>query len=156
MPRYPNMTGCHWSLAGGKGWDYAPIFEAVERYRLQDAIQFPGFVPLDELALWYNSAETFVYPSVFEGFGLPVLEAMACGVPVIVSDASSLPEIAANAGLCLPPLSVSAWTDGLRRAAGDADWRRNASEAGLREASRFTWAETARQTATAYQHAFHG
>ncbi|HYO87353.1 MAG TPA: glycosyltransferase family 1 protein [Candidatus Limnocylindrales bacterium] len=143
-------------IAGGKGWEFAPIFDAVERHQLQDAIQFPGFVPFDELALWYNSAETFIYPSVFEGFGLPVLEAMACGVPVIVSDASSLPEIAANAGLCLPPLAVGAWTEALRRAVGDDEWRRSAADAGLREASRFTWNETARQTAAAYQRAFYG
>lgn len=143
-------------IAGGKGWDYAPIFEAVERHGLREAVQFPGFVPSEELVLWYNSAELFVYPSVFEGFGLPVLEAMACGVPVAVSDASSLPEIAGGVGLCLPPLSVSAWSEALRRAAGDAGWRNEAREAGLLQAERFTWAETARQTAAAYQRAFYG
>jgi glycosyltransferase involved in cell wall biosynthesis len=143
-------------LAGGKGWDFAPIFAAVERLGLGDAVRFPGFVPFDELALWYNSAEVFIYPSVFEGFGLPVLEAMACGVPVIVSDASSLPEITGDTGLCLPPRSAEAWTNALRRAASDDAWRRSAAEAGLQRARQFTWAETARQTALAYQRAFHG
>ncbi len=143
-------------LAGGKGWDYAPIFEAVERLGLNEAVRFPGFVATDDLPLWYNSAEAFVYPSLFEGFGLPVLEAMACGAPVIVSDASSLPEVAAQAGLCLPPQDAPAWTEALRRAAGDADWRRAASEAGQREARRFTWIETARQTAASYRRAFDG
>lgn len=143
-------------IAGGKGWGYAPIFEAIERHGLGEAIQFPGFVGHDELALWYNCAELFIYPSVFEGFGLPVLEAMACGVPVIMSDASSLPEIGAGVGLCLPPLSVPDWTEALRRASEDTGWRRTAREAGLLQARRFTWAETARQTAATYQRAFYG
>lgn len=143
-------------LAGGKGWDYAPIFEAVERLDLNNAIRFPGFVPTADLPLWYNSAEAFVYPSLFEGFGLPVLEAMACGTPVIVSDASSLPEIAAGAGLCLPPQEAPAWAEALRRAAGDAEWRWTASQAGRHEAHRFSWIETARQTAAAYRRAFDG
>jgi glycosyltransferase involved in cell wall biosynthesis len=86
-------------VGGGKGWDYDAIFEAVARHRLN--VQFPGFIASDELPFWYNCAEVFVFPSVFEGFGLPVLEAMACGTPVIVSDASSLPEVGA-AGLCVP------------------------------------------------------
>ncbi len=143
-------------LAGGKGWDYAPIFEAVTRLKLGDAVQFPGYLAADELPLWYNSAEAFLYPSVFEGFGLPVLEAMACGVPVVVSDASSLPEVAGSAGLCIPPSDVSAWAEALRQLAEDDGWRRRASEAGLTEAARFTWTDTARQTAAAWTRAFDG
>src|SRR5262249_40235494 len=73
-------------IGGGKGWDYDPIYEMVSRHHLEDLVQFVGFIPAEDLAIWYNCAEVFIYPSVFEGFGLPVLEAMACGTPVIVSD----------------------------------------------------------------------
>src|SRR5690606_22272955 len=80
-------------LGGGKGWLYADIFATIERYQLGDSVQHVGFIPAAELPFWYNSAEAFLYPSVFEGFGLPVLEAMACGTPVVTSNVSSLPEV---------------------------------------------------------------
>jgi alpha-1,3-rhamnosyl/mannosyltransferase len=105
------------------------------------------------LAIWYNCAEVFIYPSVFEGFGLPVLEAMACGTPVIVSDASSLPEVAGNAGLCVPPGDVGRWTEALRQARDDADWRSTARQRGFAEAARYTWQNTARQTVESYRKA---
>jgi glycosyltransferase involved in cell wall biosynthesis len=140
-------------LAGGKGWQYDEIFATIEDYHLADDVRLPGYVPFDELPLWYNSAEVFIYPSVFEGFGLPVLEAMACGTPVIISDASSLPEVAGDAGLRLPPRDEAAWTAALRRAYEDADWRAEAGERGLLEAKRYDWRETAAQTVQSYRRA---
>lgn len=140
-------------LAGGKGWDYEAIFSAVERYNLVKEVQFPGYIAVDALPLWYNSAEAFIYPSVFEGFGLPVLEAMACGTPVIVSNASSLPEVAGNAGMCLPPQDVQAWIEGLRRAYADPNWRTQAREDGLQEAGRFSWQQTAQAAVASYRKA---
>lgn len=140
-------------LGGGKGWLYEDIFARVEQHRLAGQVRFTGFLPAEDLPLWYNSAEAFVYPSIFEGFGLPVLEAMACGTPVIVSDASSLPEVAGAAGMCVPPLDVPAWTQALRRAAQDADWRDHARQQGLVEAQRFTWQEAAAATVMSYRHA---
>jgi glycosyltransferase involved in cell wall biosynthesis len=110
-----------------------------------------GYVPAAELALWYNSAEVFVFPSVYEGFGLPVLEAMACGTPVIVSNVSSLPEVAGTSGLMLPPHDVEAWTDALALAYQDVNWRSAASQNGQQEASRYRWQTTARQTLRSYQ-----
>jgi glycosyltransferase involved in cell wall biosynthesis len=138
-------------LAGGKGWDYQPIFDAVERHGLQSAVQFPGYLPFAELPFWYNGADCFLYPSVFEGFGLPALEAMACGTPVIVSDASSLPEVVGTAGICLPPRDVSAWTAALQRAAQDSGWRESARARGLVEAARYSYAETARVHVASYR-----
>ncbi|MBK8030520.1 MAG: glycosyltransferase family 4 protein [Chloroflexi bacterium] len=143
-------------LGGGKGWDYDPIFAAVERHHLGSWVQFPGFIPADELRFWYNSAEAFIYPSVFEGFGLPVLEAQACGTPVIMSDASSLPEVAGDAGLTLAPQAVSAWTEALRRAVDDTQWRNAARERGLVQAARFQWQATADKTIESYRKALHG
>lgn len=138
-------------LAGGKGWDYDEIFARVEAHGLHDDIHFPGFIPAEMLPFWYNSAETFILPSVFEGFGLPALEAMACGTPVIVSDASSLPEVAGDAGLLVPPRDVDAWADALRRAHGDTGWREEAARRGFIEAGRYSWDKTARAVLESYR-----
>ncbi|MCK6577298.1 MAG: glycosyltransferase family 4 protein [Anaerolineae bacterium] len=140
-------------LAGGKGWDYQPILDAVERHGLRESVQFPGFIPSDDLPFWYNCAETFVYPSVFEGFGLPVLEAMACGTPVIASSASSLPEVVGDAGMCISPQDSTAWTEGLRRATQDSGWRDSAAAMGTARARQFSWSETARLTVGSYTRA---
>lgn len=141
-------------IGGGKGWDYAPIFAAVERLRLGADVRFIGFVPADDLPFWYNCAETFIYPSVFEGFGLPVLEAMACGTPVITSDASSLPEVASGAGHLVPPYDADGWASALRMASEDAAWRASARQKGIARAAQYTWAETSRITVECYQKAF--
>lgn len=138
-------------LGGGKGWLYEPIFERVDRYSLQGEVMFPGFIPAELLPLWYNSAEVFVFPSVFEGFGLPVLEAMACGTPVIVANASSLPEVVGAAGMRIPPLDVDAWAEALRTAQHDSDWRAVASRRGLDEVKRYNWKNTAQRTIKSYQ-----
>ena len=142
-------------LAGGKGWDYQVIFDTIDRYHLSEWIQLPGYLPIEELPLWYNSAEVFLYPSVFEGFGIPVLEAMACGTPVIISDASSLPEVAGKAGITLPPQAVDQWTQALRQAYNDTNWRQQAIQQGLAEAKRYSWQLTADQTIKSYQQALH-
>jgi glycosyltransferase involved in cell wall biosynthesis len=140
-------------LAGGKGWDYEPIFATVKRCGLEREVRFPGYLSPEALPLWYNAAETFLYPSVYEGFGIPVLEAMACGTPVIVSNVSSLPEVAEDAGVCLPPRDVAAWTQALRRAGADAEWRTAARTAGLAQAAQFTWQDTAQATVESYRRA---
>ncbi len=140
-------------LAGGKGWDFEAIYQAIDRYDLKNWVQLPGYLPVEELPLWYNSAEVFLYPSVFEGFGIPVLEAMACGTPVIISDASSLPEVAGSAGLTLSPQAVDQWTQALSRAYRDTAWRQQAVEQGLVEAKRYSWRLTATQTISSYQQA---
>ena len=138
-------------LAGGKGWLYQPIFAAVEELGLRADVIFPGFVPEDELRLWYNLADAFAYPSLYEGFGLPPLEAMACGTPVIVSNASSLPEVVGDAALQVAPEDAPAWADALARVCGDAHLRASLSERGLRRAREFSWARMARQTVQVYQ-----
>jgi glycosyltransferase involved in cell wall biosynthesis len=140
-------------VAGGKGWQYDEIFATVEQYGLANDVHFPGFVPAHELPFWYNSAEVFVYPSVFEGFGLPVLEAMACGTPVIVSDTSSLPEIVGNAGIQVAPYDTTAWSEALYKALKDSAWRQKAAQSGLLEAARFQWNSTAQETIASYRRA---
>jgi len=140
-------------LGGGKGWQYDEIFATIDQHNLTDEVHLPGFVPVEELSLWYNSAEAFIYPSVFEGFGLPVLEAMACGRPVIVSDTSSLPEIAGDTGMRVPPQDVNAWTEALHRASCDAAWREQAGRDGPAQIARYTWQATARETIASYRRA---
>jgi glycosyltransferase involved in cell wall biosynthesis len=140
-------------LGGGRGWGQAEVEAKIAQHGLAGEVHLIGFVPVEELPLWYNAAEVFVYPSVFEGFGLPVLEAMACGTPVLTSNVSSLPEVAQNIGLCLPPHDRAAWAEGLRRAHHDAEWRAQARERGLAAARRFTWEQTALDTLHSYQKA---
>ena len=138
-------------LAGGRGWMFDEVFATIEACGLEQQVILPGYVSAEDLRLWYNAAETFVYPSVFEGFGLPVVEALACGTPALVSDASSLPEAAGDAGVCLPPDDVDAWTDALARAIHDPTWRAEAGARGIAHAARFTWEATAAQTVATYR-----
>jgi glycosyltransferase involved in cell wall biosynthesis len=138
-------------IGGGKGWMYDDVFAAVERHGLNGVIRFAGFLPAETLPLWYNSAETFIYPSVYEGFGLPVVEAMACGTPVITSTASSLPEAAGDAALQVNPHDTQAISDALRLAFRDVEWRMRARAAGLNHASRFSWIKTAEATIESYR-----
>lgn len=140
-------------IGGDKGWDYDPIFAAVDRLSLANDVRFPGYISAELMPLWYNAAEAFIYPSVFEGFGMPVLEAMACGTPVVVSDASSLPEVAGNAGICIPPHDAEAWSDALRRICTDEVWRAQAREMGMKRAALFTWRATADVTVASYRRA---
>ena len=140
-------------LAGGAGWGMDAVRAKIQQHGLQSDVMLPGFLPTEEMPLWYNSAEIFVYPSVFEGFGLPVLEAMACGTPVITSDVSSLPEVAQDAGLCLPPQDASAWTMALHRVWQDEAWRIEARARGLQQAQAYDWQRTAKLTLASYQHA---
>ncbi|MBM3135429.1 MAG: glycosyltransferase family 4 protein [Chloroflexi bacterium] len=140
-------------LAGGKGWGYEAIFATVERLGLGQAVLFPGFVPHGELPLWYSAADVFVYPSLYEGFGLPVLEALACGTPVITSNVSSLPEVAGEAGLLVDPTDADALAEALRRVWGDADLRQAMRTRGLAQAARFSLTALGRQTRNVYQEA---
>ena len=137
-------------LAGAQGWDHGQIHAAAERLGPDGSVYFPGFLPAEELALWYNAAEVFVYPSLYEGFGMPVLEAMACGTPVIVADASSLPEVAGVDGTCLPPTDVDAWADALQHSLQSDSWRAQERARGLQQALRFSWRETAERTIGSY------
>ena len=140
-------------LAGGKGWMAEEVFKAIEELDLSDSVKHFGFVPAADLPLWYNCAEAFIYPSVYEGFGLPVLEAMACGTPVITSDVSSLPEVVGESGLRLPPADESRWSEALRTCLQDEDWLAAARSRGLERAKRFSWARTAELTLDSYRKA---
>ncbi|MCY3834577.1 MAG: glycosyltransferase family 1 protein [Chloroflexi bacterium] len=140
-------------LGGGAGWRAGEIFAAMERLGLEESVKHVGFIPTADLPLWYNCAEAFLYPSVYEGFGLPVLEAMACGTPVITTDASSLPEVAGAAAQCLPPQDIERWTAALRDVQRNDEWRDGARKKGLARARHFSWARAAELTVASYRKA---
>jgi glycosyltransferase involved in cell wall biosynthesis len=142
-------------IAGGKGWFYETLDARVQALGLQERVQFPGFVPDDELPLWYSAAELFVYPSRYEGFGLPPLEAMACGAPVIVSDQSSLPEVVGEAGVQLPPDDPDLWAEAIAELLEAPARRAALREAGLLRAQGLSWLATARATAELYHQVLH-
>ncbi len=138
-------------LVGGKGWGYQEIFAQVERLGLTRDILFPGFVPADELPWWYRAADVFAYPSLYEGFGLPVLEAMASGIPVMTSTVSSLPEVAGDAALLVDPCDVEAMAQAIARLLHDKSLREELVARGLRRAAGYSWARTAIETIAVYQ-----
>lgn len=138
-------------IAGGKGWYYQEITARVEQLHLQDKVLFPGYISQEELALWINAADLFVYPSVYEGFGLPPLEAMACGTPTLVSDGTSLPEVVGNAALKVDPLDTEALARAIVRALTDEALRRALARAGPERARQFSWQQTALDTLTVYE-----
>jgi glycosyltransferase involved in cell wall biosynthesis len=140
-------------IAGAKGWFYDTIFTRVNDLGLTERVVFPGFVPTEELPWWYRAAELFVYPSLFEGFGLPVLEAMACGTPTITSNASALPEVAGDAALLIDPEDVEALSEAMARVLSQPDVAARMREDGLRQAARFSWMRTAEQTVGVYRSA---
>jgi glycosyltransferase involved in cell wall biosynthesis len=140
-------------LVGGKGWLYDELFARSEELNLTDQVRFVGYVPAEELPLWYNAAELFVYPSLYEGFGLPPLEAMACGTPVITSATSSLPEVVGMAGLLVDPTDVEALSAAMRRTLSDKNLQTEMQRAGLEQARAFSWRRTAQQTVGSYRRA---
>ena len=140
-------------LVGGKGWLYEDLFARVDELGLGETVRFPGYVPNDELVLWYNAATVFAYPSLYEGFGMPVTEAQACGTPVLASSTTSLPEAAGEAALLVDPEDVDAIAGGLRRLLDDEELRRELSDRGREHADAFGWTRTARRTAEVYRDA---
>jgi len=140
-------------VAGAKGWYFERIFARAEELGLADELLFPGFLPGEELPWWYRAAECFVYPSIYEGFGLPVLEAMACGTAVITSSIPSLIEVAGDAAIIVSPQDVSALAEAIGRVMGDTTLRAEMRQAGLRQAARFSWNKATAETAAVYRRA---
>lgn len=138
-------------IAGGRGWLYEKMQGEVVRQNLEGRVRFIGFVDDDDLPALYNAASLFVFPSLYEGFGLPLLEAMACGTPVITSNASSLPEVAGHAAVQVSPHDEAAWAQAMLRVGGDQSLRERLVSAGRQQAERFQWSRAARQLLDVYR-----
>jgi glycosyltransferase involved in cell wall biosynthesis len=134
-------------LAGGPGWKSLPLYRRIARSAFRDKIHVAGYANRPAALDLYRAAEAFVYPSLAEGFGLPVAEAMACATPVVASDIEALREVAGDAALLVPPRDVTAFAAAIERALEDEGTRENLREAGPRRAALFTWEEAGRRTA---------
>lgn len=143
-------------IAGGKGWMYESFFERLGELGLEGDVVLTGYVPDDDVPALLNAAEVFAFPSEFEGFGLPPLEAMACGIPVVSSNAASLPEVVGDAGVLLPPRDVPAWVQALDTLLGDPAARADRGAAGIARSRPFTWSAAARRTLEVYRSASGG
>ncbi|MGD2207702.1 MAG: glycosyltransferase family 1 protein [Anaerolineae bacterium] len=149
--RLPAAEDLHLVIAGGKGWMYEETLALPARLGLEGRVHFPGFVDDTDLPALYNVASVFAFPSWYEGFGLPVLEAMACGTPVVAADNSSLPEAVGDAGLMIEAGDAEALADSLVRLMREKHLRERLAAAGIEWAQRFTWEAAARQLASVYR-----
>lgn len=141
-------------IAGRKGWLYEQLFIRIKELNLDSEIIFTGFVPDEELPFIYDRAKIFLYLSLFEGFGLPPLEAMACGVPVIASNTTSLPEVVGDAGITVSPTDINGVVSAMKRVLTDPLLAEKMSASGRRRAGLFSWDETARETLAVYRQVF--
>ena len=138
-------------IAGRTGWLYDGAFQAVDDFDVRKRVVFLDFIPDEDLPTLYQAATALAMPSIYEGFGIPIIEAMASGTPVICSDAGPLPEVAGDAALIVPVSSLDALADALYRVATDASLRRSLTDRGLARAQRFSWTEAARAHLTVYR-----
>ena len=142
----PALGGLQLVLAGKKGWLYETLFRQVTEAGLQGRVIFPGYVADEDLGALLSGATAFIFPSLYEGFGIPVLEAGGCGVPVITSNTSSLPEVAGHAALLVDPLDVDAIADAMYRLVTEESLRADLARRGLENIKRFSWEKCARET----------
>jgi glycosyltransferase involved in cell wall biosynthesis len=140
----------HLAIVGRKGWLYEEIFSTVTALKLADCVHFLENVSNEDLVRLYNAASCLALPSYYEGFGLPPLEAMACGTPVVVSDRSSLPEVVGDAGLVIDPGNPEDLTEALMRILDDSDLQASLRQKGLIQSGEFSWAKAARETIAIY------
>jgi glycosyltransferase involved in cell wall biosynthesis len=148
-----DIEGLNLVIAGADGWMSTAINQRIARSTHSGSITRLGYVPSEAVPALYSGAEAFVLPSLYEGFGMGIVEAMACGCPVVTSSASSLPEIAGGAAVIVNPTSVESIRDGIRLAL-EPDQRQRLRSAGLRRASQFTWEQAARRTLATVERAY--
>lgn len=138
-------------IVGKRGWRSEPFYAELHSLGLENQVIFLGFVADADLPAIYSAAWVLAYPSLYEGFGFPPLEAMACGTPVVCSNTSSLPEVVGDAGILLPPNDVHSWIEALKRLVQDTGLCADLRRRGFRQSARFSWEETARQTLEVYR-----
>lgn len=141
-------------IAGRKGWLFQPVFDRVHALGLEERVRFTDFIQSDDTPALMNAADLFVFPSLYEGFGLPPLEAMACGIPVICSNASSLPEVVGDGGLLTDPRDVTGWASAMERVLADRRLGAELAARGMTQAGKFTWDRAAKETVSVYRRVF--
>ena len=141
----------HLVIVGARKSRSSPVFTTVQQLGLREVVHFTGFAEEEDLPSLYNGADLFVFPSLYEGFGLPVLEAMACGTPVVTSNTTSLPEVAGDAALLVDPYNVEGIAAAMRCVLEDQHLARVLRARGLARAAEFSWERTARETVKVYQ-----
>jgi glycosyltransferase involved in cell wall biosynthesis len=137
-------------LAGAKGWQYDEIFAMTKDLGLERRVHFTGYVADQELPLWYNAADALVFPSIYEGFGMPVLEAMACGTPVIAARTSSIPEAGGEAALYFEPQDAAALARHIDSVLDDDRLAKHMQQSGLEQAEKFSWEQAGIETSQVY------
>ncbi len=137
---------CKLVIVGKKGWYYKEIFDVVKEVNLEKDVIFPGYIPDCDLPIIYNAAEVFVFPSLYEGFGLPPLEALACGTPTIVSNISSLPEVVGDAAVLVSPYKKEEIKNAIQEVLFSPSLVQKLRKAGPIQATQFSWTKTARET----------
>ncbi len=147
------LSDVHLVLVGGKGWLYDEIFARVAALGLQERVRFTGYVPDEALPLWYNAADLLAFPSLYEGFGLPVVEAMACGTPVVAANTSSVPEAAGTAGLLFDPQDAVELAERITAVLQDPVLAATMRDKGLAQAQQFSWEKAGVETAVSYRRA---
>lgn len=138
-------------MVGEKGWRYQADLELVNSLGLEKEVVFPGYIEDDDLPAVYNIADVFVFPSLYEGFGLPVLEAMACGTPVVTSNVSALPEVVGEAGILVNPYNHEEIASGVYRLLSDKKLSSELIRVGLERSGQFTWEKAAREMLTVFR-----
>lgn len=133
-------------IIGKQGWKAQGIFKTIQDLQLTNKVKILGYVDINELPHFYNGAELFIFPSLYEGFGLPLVEAMACGVPVVCSNSSCLPEIGGEAALYFQAQSVQALVSKIGQVLSDAQLNQSLREKGIKQAAKFNWDNTAQKT----------
>ena len=138
-------------LAGALQGDYAKLKKEAEKRGIGEKVFFPGFIREDALPAVYSAATMFVFPSLYEGFGLPPLEAMACGTPCVVSHSSSLPEVTGSAALFFNPTSADSLEDCVSRVLAEPGLAEGLRQDGLRHSAKFRWSKAAEETLAVYR-----
>jgi len=139
-------------LAGGKGWQDEELLGEIEKAQKQgDKIIQTGYVPEEDLPALYSGASLFLFPSFYEGFGIPILEAMACGVPVITSNVSSMPEVAGDAAILVNPKSPEEIKEAIIKILGDEDLKKEMIQKGFKQIKKFSWEESAKKLVKAFE-----
>jgi glycosyltransferase involved in cell wall biosynthesis len=138
-------------VVGVRRWNSAGLARTLRELDLEQHVLFSGYVPDADLPALYSGADLFVFPSLYEGFGLPPLEAMACGTPVVCSNAASLPEVVGDAAITVDPCDVEGLAEAMHRVLTDVELQEQLREKGLEQARQFTWERTARETVAVYR-----